>query len=60
MGCLKELKGVDFVFEPHIVTEKDRRIMTQIIADYKATGKIARAPLPKRKASPSVKKAKNK
>ena len=44
MGYIKEPKGVDFVVEPHVVTEEDRRIMTQIIADYKATGKITRAP----------------
>jgi hypothetical protein len=50
MGYIKEPKGVDFVVEPHVVTEEDRRIMTQIIADYKATGKITRAPRKKRKA----------
>jgi len=51
MGYIKEPKGVDFVVEPHVVTEEDRRIMTQIIADYKASGKITRAPRKKRKAS---------
>ena len=60
MGYIKEPKGVDFVVEPHLVTEEDRRIMTQIIADYKATGKITRAPRPKRKAGRSANKAKNK
>jgi hypothetical protein len=58
MGYIKEPKGVDFVVEPHVVTEEDRRIMTQIIADYKATGKITRAPRPKRKARNPRKKAK--
>ena len=58
MGYIKEPKGVDFVVEPHVVTEKDRRIMTQIIADYKATGKITRAPRPKRKTNRSIKKVK--
>ena len=58
MGYIKEPKGVDFVVEPHVVTEEDRRIMAQIIADYKATGKITRAPRPKRKASRSAKKVK--
>ena len=58
MGYIKEPKGVDFVVEPHVVTEADRRIMTKIIADYKATGKITRAPRPKRKARRSAKKVK--
>lgn len=58
MGYIKEPKGVDFVVEPHVVTEDDRKIMTQIIADYKATGKITRAPRPKRKNRRASKKAK--
>jgi len=58
MGYIKEPKGVDFVVEPHVVTEEDRKIMTQIIADYKATGKITRAPRPKRKNRRAPKRAK--
>ena len=58
MGFIKEPKGVDFVVEPHVVTEEDRKIMTQIIADYKATGKITRAPRAKRKAHNTRKKVK--
>jgi len=58
MGYIREPKGVDFVVEPHVVTEEDRRIMSKIIADYKATGKITRAPRPKRKARRSGKKVK--
>jgi len=56
MGYIREPKGVDFVVEPHVVTDEDRRIMSKIIADYKATGKITRAPRPKRKSSRSKKK----
>ena len=58
MGYIREPKGVDFVVEPHVVTDEDRRIMSKIIADYKATGKITRAPRPKRKARRGAKKAK--
>ena len=58
MGYIKEPKGVDFVVEPHIVTAEDRKIMSKIIADYKATGKITRAPRAKRKARRSTKKVK--
>jgi hypothetical protein len=58
MGYIREPKGVDFVVEPHVVTDEDRRIMTKIIADYKATGKITRAPRPKKKARRTTKKAK--
>jgi hypothetical protein len=57
MGYIREPKGVDFVVEPHVVTDEDRKIMSKIIADYKATGKITRASRPKRKASRTKKKA---
>ena len=58
MGYIREPKGVDFVVEPHVVTDEDRKIMSKIIAEYKATGKITRAPRPKRKARRAAKKAK--
>lgn len=58
MGYIREPKGVDFVVEPHVVTDEDRKIMSKIIADYKASGKITRAPRLKRKARRSIKKAK--
>jgi hypothetical protein len=48
MGYIKEPKGVDFVVEPHVLTDEDRKIMSKIIADYKATGKVTRAPIPKK------------
>ena len=38
MGYIKEPKGVDFVVEPHVLTDEDQKIMSKIIADYKATG----------------------
>jgi hypothetical protein len=44
MGYIKEPKGVDFVVEPHVLTDEDQKIMSKIIADYKATGKITRTP----------------
>jgi hypothetical protein len=58
MGYIREPKGVDFVVEPHVVTDEDRKIMSKIIAEYKATGKITRAPKPKRKAHRAAKKVK--
>jgi hypothetical protein len=48
MGYIKEPKGVDFVVEPHVLTKEDQQIMSKIIADYKATGKITRAPRSKK------------
>jgi hypothetical protein len=48
MGYIKEPKGVDFIVEPHILTEEDQRVMSKIIADYKATGKITKAPRAKK------------
>jgi hypothetical protein len=58
MGYIKEAKGVDFVVEPKPLTQEDRQMISNAIALYKATGKITRAPRPKRKASRSAKKAK--
>jgi len=51
MGYIREPKGVDFVVEPHVLTDDDQKFMSKIIADYKATGKITRAPRPKKKRS---------
>jgi hypothetical protein len=58
MGYIREPKGVDFVVEPHVVTDEDRRIMTEIITAYRTTGKITRAPRLKIKARRTAKKAK--
>jgi hypothetical protein len=58
MGYIKEPKGVDFVVEPHVVTDEDRRIMTEIITAYKTTGKVTRAPMLKTKVRRTTKKAK--
>ena len=57
MGYIKEPKGVDFVVEPPVVTAEDRRIISEAIAHYKATGMFKRMPKPK-KARRSTKKAK--
>jgi hypothetical protein len=48
MGYIKEPKGVDFIVESHVLTKEDQQIMSRIIADYKATGKITRAPRSKK------------
>ena len=55
---IKELKGVDFVIEPYVQTEDDAKIMSKIISNYKATGKITSAPKPRsgRTATKKVKK----
>jgi len=51
MGYIKEPKGVDFVVEHNVLNEEDQKIMSRIIADYKATGKITRAPRSKKTRS---------
>ena len=56
MGYIKEPKGVDFVVEPHVVTAEDKRIISEAIAHYKATGKFKKVPKPKR-ASRSTKRS---
>jgi hypothetical protein len=48
MRYIKEPKGIDFVVEPHAVTAEDRRMISEAIAHYKATGKFKRVPKPKR------------
>ncbi|HMI60691.1 MAG TPA: hypothetical protein VK518_07285 [Puia sp.] len=48
MGYIKEPKGVDFVMEPIPLTLQDRQMISNAIALYKATGKITKAPRPKK------------
>ena len=43
-----EPQGVDFVVEPVKQTKADREFISQVIAHYKATGEITRAPHPKK------------
>ncbi|MEO6190440.1 MAG: hypothetical protein ABIO44_08860 [Saprospiraceae bacterium] len=38
MGYIKEPKGVDLVIEPSVLTEQDRKMISEIIANYKRTG----------------------
>lgn len=40
MGLIREPKGVDLVVSPSILTMHDRKIISQVIADYKKTGKM--------------------
>ncbi len=42
MSYIKEPKGVDFVVEPHVLTDEDDKIMSKIIADYKGELQITR------------------
>ncbi|HET6252589.1 MAG TPA: hypothetical protein VFE32_00880 [Puia sp.] len=48
MGYIKEPKGVDFVVEPTPLTPEDRQMISKAIEQYKATGKVTRAPRPKK------------
>ncbi len=59
MGYIKVPKGVDFVVEPHVVTEEDRKVISDAIAHYKTTGKFKKVPKPKRVLRVARKKAKN-
>ncbi len=61
MGYIKEPKGIDFVVEPHVVTEEDRKVISEAIAHYKATGKFKKVPKPKRirRAAKAAKKKVN-
>ena len=44
MGYIKEPKDVNFVVEPHVVTDEDRRIISEAIAHHKASGKFKSTP----------------
>jgi hypothetical protein len=60
MGYIKEPKGVDFVMEPTPLTPEDRKMIDDAIARYKATGKITRVPIPKKRANRATAKKKAK
>jgi hypothetical protein len=47
MGYIKEPVGVDFFVDPKPLTAADRKIISEIIAYYKATGR--KMPIPKTK-----------
>jgi hypothetical protein len=40
MGLIREPKGIDLVVGPSILTEQERKLISQIIATYKITGKL--------------------
>ena len=40
MGYIKEPKGVDLVIGPSVLTEQDKKMISEIIANYKKTGKM--------------------
>jgi hypothetical protein len=39
MGIIKEPKGVDLIIGPSKLTDRDKKIISDIIAEYKRTGK---------------------
>ena len=39
MGYIKEPKGVDLIIGPSALTERDKKMISEIIAHYKRTGK---------------------
>jgi hypothetical protein len=40
MGLIKEPKGVDLLIGPSVLTEKDKQLISEAIAEYKRTGKL--------------------
>ncbi len=40
MGYIKEPKGVDLVIGPSVLSEQDRKMISDIISIYKRTGKM--------------------
>lgn len=44
MGYITEPKGVEFVVDPKPLTEKDKKMISEVISHYKTTGKKKRVP----------------
>ena len=42
MGYIKEPAGIDFIVDPTPLTTEDRKMISEIIAYYKATGEKCR------------------
>lgn len=40
MGFIKEPKGVDLIIGPSVLTEQDKKKISEIIANYKLSGKL--------------------
>jgi hypothetical protein len=40
MGYIKEPKGVDLIVGPSVLSEQDRKMISDIITIYKRTGKM--------------------
>jgi len=49
MGLIKEPKGVDLIVGPSVLTDQDRKMISEIIANYKLTGKL---PSKKKQSAP--------
>jgi hypothetical protein len=39
MGFIKEPKGIDLIVKSEPLTEQDRKLISNVIANYKLTGK---------------------
>jgi hypothetical protein len=39
MAIIKEPKGVDLIVAPSVLTEEDKKLISEVIANYKKTGK---------------------
>lgn len=39
MGIIKEPKGVDLIVAPSVLTEEDKKFISEVIDNYKKTGK---------------------
>ena len=39
MGIIKEPKGVDLIVAPSVLTEEDKKLISEVIDNYKKTGK---------------------
>lgn len=59
MGIIREPKGVDLYVGPSTLTEQDKKMISEIIENYKRTGKLpAKVRIRKRKSTSTNKKGK--
>lgn len=57
MGYIKEPKGVDLIVGPSTLTEKEKKMISDIIVRYKLTGKKTRSSKLPERTKPSTKSA---
>ncbi|CAM3958848.1 hypothetical protein SAMN06265348_104222 [Pedobacter westerhofensis] len=51
MGYIKEPKNIDFIIQPSVQNQEDKRAFSEAIAKYKKTGELSEVPKGKNPAA---------